>query len=126
MTDLSEFQGDPALSLPSTPVESRRTMTATRADLADAVYRKVGLSRAESAAIVETVLGEMADAIARRENVKLSSFGTFRLRSKGTRVGRNPKTGVEVPIMPRWVIVFKPSNVMRAIVNGLDPKGVRD
>ena len=94
--------------------------TVTRADLAEAVYQKVGLSRSESAALVEAVLTEMCDCLARGETVKLSSFGSFVVRSKGERVGRNPKTGVEVPIEPRHVMVFKPSNVLKARINGLD------
>jgi integration host factor subunit alpha len=92
--------------------------TVTRADLSEAVYQKLGLSRAESAELVEAVLGEISDCILRGENVKLSSFGSFIVRDKGLRVGRNPKTGVEVPIEPRRVMVFKPSNVMKARVNG--------
>jgi integration host factor subunit alpha len=100
--------------------------TITRADLSEAVYQKIGLSRTESAALVETVLGEISDCILRGENVKLSSFGSFIVRKKGLRVGRNPKTGVEVPIQPRLVMVFKPSNVMKARVNGLDAAGEDD
>lgn len=92
--------------------------TVTRADLAEAVYQRVGLSRTESAALVEMVLSEMADALSRGEVVKLSSFGSFVVRSKGERVGRNPKTGVEVPITPRRVMVFKPSNILKSRVNG--------
>lgn len=118
MNDTSDFLASrPPAPAPSS-TNARLPKTATRADLADAVYRKMGLSRAESSALVEMVLGEIATAIARGENVKLSSFGSFRIRSKGTRIGRNPKTGVEVPITPRRVIAFKPSNVMKAIVNG--------
>lgn len=94
--------------------------TVTRADLAEAVYQKVGLSRTESAALVEAVLSEMCDSLARGEMVKLSSFGSFVVRDKGERVGRNPKTGVEVPIAPRRVMVFKPSNVLKARINGID------
>lgn len=97
--------------------------TVTRADLADAVYESVGLSRAESAEFVELFLNEVSDAIFRGENVKLSSFGSFVVRSKGQRVGRNPKTGVEVPITPRRVIVFKPSNKLKARVNRQDDAG---
>ena len=115
---MSDFVATPIVSAPASQPQSRRPGTATRADLADAVYRTLGLSRAESATLVEMVLQEMSDAVARGENVKLSSFGSFRVRSKGTRIGRNPKTGVEVPITPRRVIAFKPSNVMKAIVNG--------
>jgi integration host factor subunit alpha len=101
---------------PEDPAAAGRTLT--RADLTDAVYRRVGLSRSESAALVESVLDEIRDAIVRGETVKLSSFGSFVVRSKGERVGRNPKTGVEVPITPRRVMVFKPSNTLKAAING--------
>jgi integration host factor subunit alpha len=94
--------------------------TVTRADLSEAVYQKVGLSRTESAALVELVLDELCDCLAQGESVKLSSFGSFVVREKGERVGRNPKTGIEVPIEPRRVMVFKPSNVLKARINGLD------
>lgn len=87
--------------------------TITRADLAEAVYRKVGLSRTESAQLVEMVLDEICDAIVRGETVKLSSFATFQVRSKNERIGRNPKTGEEVPILPRKVMTFKASNVLK-------------
>ncbi|CAN7467861.1 integration host factor subunit alpha [Bosea sp. LjRoot237] len=97
--------------------------TITRADLCEAVYQKIGLSRTESSKLVETVLDEICDAVARGENVKLSSFGSFVVRDKGERIGRNPKTGVEVPIEPRRVMVFKPSNVMKARINGLNGAG---
>ncbi len=92
--------------------------TVTRADLAEAVYQRVGLSRTESAELVETVLAEISEVLVSGENVKLSSFGSFLVRSKSERIGRNPKTGVEVPITPRRVMVFKPSNIMKARVNG--------
>lgn len=92
--------------------------TITRADLSEAVYQKLGLSRAESSELVETVLREISDTLAKGETVKLSSFGSFVVREKGERIGRNPKTGVEVPITPRRVLVFKPSNVMKARING--------
>lgn len=110
----------------SNRIGESRPRTVTRADLAEAVYQKVGLSRTESAALVEMVLDEMSDSIARGETVKLSSFGSFVVRSKGERIGRNPKTGVEVPITPRRVMVFKPSNILRARVNGLSGEGVED
>lgn len=103
-------------------LETSESRTITRADLAEAVYQKVGLSRAESAELVETVLQEMSDTIARGENVKLSSFGSFIVRAKGQRIGRNPKTGVEVPITPRRVMVFRPSNVLKARINGAGSK----
>ena len=92
--------------------------TVTRADLSEIVYQKIGLSRTESAELVQSVLDEICDAAARGETVKLSGFGSFVVRSKGERVGRNPKTGVEVPILPRRVMVFKPSNVLKAKING--------
>ncbi|HEV7259351.1 MAG TPA: integration host factor subunit alpha [Bosea sp. (in: a-proteobacteria)] len=97
--------------------------TVTRADLSEAVYQKIGLSRTESSKLVEAVLDEICDAVARGENVKLSSFGSFVVRDKGERIGRNPKTGVEVPIEPRRVMVFKPSNVMKARINGQAGEG---
>lgn len=96
--------------------------TVTRADLAEAVYQRVGLSRTESAELVEMVLSEMADALGKGDVVKLSSFGSFVVRSKGERIGRNPKTGIEVPITPRRVMVFKPSNILKSRVNGESPK----
>ncbi len=92
--------------------------TVTRADLSEAVYQRLGLSRAESAQLVEQVLKEICDCLERGENVKLSSFGSFVVRSKNERIGRNPKTGVEVPISPRRVMVFKASNVLKARING--------
>jgi integration host factor subunit alpha len=94
------------------------TRTITRADLAEAVYQRVGLSRTESAELVEMVLSEIADTVAGGETVKLSSFGSFVVRSKGERIGRNPKTGVEVPITPRRVMVFRPSNILKLRING--------
>jgi integration host factor subunit alpha len=100
--------------------------TITRAELSEAVYQKVGLSRTESSALVELVLREISDCLAKGETVKLSSFGSFVVRSKGERVGRNPKTGVEVPIEPRRVMVFKPSNIMKARINGLSADGIDD
>lgn len=92
--------------------------TVTRAELSEAVYQRIGLSRSESAALVELVLEEISASLARGDSVKLSSFGSFLVRDKGQRIGRNPKTGVEVPIEPRRVMVFKPSNIMKARVNG--------
>ncbi len=97
--------------------------TITRAELSEAVYQRVGLSRTESAALVELVLKEVSDCLAKGETVKLSSFGSFVVRDKGERVGRNPKTGVEVPIEPRRVMVFKPSNILKARINGLEAEG---
>ena len=112
---------------PPTPASQlHESRTLTRADLADAVYRAVGLSRSESASMVETVLGEIADVIASGETVKLSSFGSFLVRAKGERLGRNPKTGVEATIAPRRVIVFKASHVLKARINGAVPDGRDD
>ncbi|MEM9734521.1 MAG: integration host factor subunit alpha [Pseudomonadota bacterium] len=87
--------------------------TLTRADLSEAVYNKVGLSRSESSDLVEAVLEEICQAAIRGETIKLSSFGTFAIRSKNERIGRNPKTGEEVPITPRRVMVFRPSNILK-------------
>lgn len=87
--------------------------TLTRMDLSEAVFREVGLSRNESASLVEAVLGHMSDALAAGETVKISSFGTFSVRDKTARVGRNPKTGDEVPISPRRVLTFRPSHLMK-------------
>ncbi len=94
------------------------TGTLTRADLGEAVHAEVGLSRADSAQLVEQVLGKIGDALVDGRNVKISSFGTFVLRQKGQRLGRNPKTGQEVPIEPRRVLTFRPSQLMRDRING--------
>ncbi len=91
--------------------------TLTRADLADAIVRKVGLPRNESQELVELVLDEVSSTLARGEGVKLSSFGSFGIREKGERVGRNPKTGQEVPITPRKVLVSRPSNIMKTRID---------
>ena len=91
--------------------------TVTRAELTEAVYQEVGLSRNESADLVESVLGEISDALMRDELVKISSFGSFFVRQKGQRVGRNPKTGEEVPILPRRVLVFRPSHVLKKVID---------
>ena len=95
-----------------------RAGTLTRADLADVVHNEIGLSRAESASIVERILHHMCHALAEGENVKISGFGSFILRDKGERVGRNPKTGVEVPIAPRRVLTFRASQIMRDRIVG--------
>ncbi|MEQ1712541.1 MAG: integration host factor subunit alpha [Hyphomicrobium sp.] len=91
--------------------------TLTRADLAEAVVQKVGLPRNESQELVELVLDQISGRLADGEAVKLSSFGSFGIRQKGERVGRNPKTGKEVPITPRRVLVFRPSNIMKDRIN---------
>ncbi|GGE25927.1 integration host factor subunit alpha [Primorskyibacter flagellatus] len=87
--------------------------TLTRLDLSEAVFREVGLSRNDSAQLVESVLSHMSDALVAGEQVKISSFGTFSVRDKAARVGRNPKTGEEVPISPRRVLTFRPSHLMK-------------
>ncbi len=92
--------------------------TVTRANLAETIYTQVGLSRNESAELLETVLERLVSALQAGDSVKISGFGTFSVRQKGRRVGRNPKTGVEVPILPRSVLVFRPSQVLKARVNG--------
>jgi len=102
---------------PAPPLTAPRTVT--RVDLAEAVYRSVGLSRKESALLVQAVLDELADALISGEPVKLSSFGRFAVRAKPERLGRNPKTGVAVPITQRRVLSFKPSSVLKARINGL-------
>lgn len=94
--------------------------TITRADLGDAVYQEVGLSRNESAQLVEQVLDEICDALVAGQGVKISSFGSFSVRQKGQRTGRNPKTGEEVPILPRKVLVFRASNILKDRINGAD------
>ena len=92
--------------------------TLTRAHLSDAVYQEVGLSRHESAELVESVLSEIAASLSSGDSVKISSFGSFYVREKGRRMGRNPKTGEEVPILPRRVLVFRPSHVLKDRVSG--------
>jgi integration host factor subunit alpha len=87
--------------------------TLTRADIAEAVHKEVGLSRADSSAIIEQILNNMSYALESGENVKISGFGSFILRDKGQRVGRNPKTGIEVPIAPRRVLTFRASQLLR-------------
>ena len=114
--------GELGLSVAEHTVDaSQRTAqrTVTRVDLAEAVYRCVGLSRKESAILVQSVLDELADALIGGDSVKLSAFGRFLVRAKSERIGRNPKTGIEVPITQRRVMVFKPSNVLKARINGL-------
>ena len=94
---------------------ARRTIT--RANLGEAVYQEVGLSRNESADLVEAILEQISSALEREETVKISSFGTFTVRQKGQRIGRNPKTGEEVPILPRRVLVFRASQVLKNRIN---------
>jgi integration host factor subunit alpha len=114
--------GDLGLSVAEHKVDDpQRTAqrTVTRVDLVESVYRCIGLSRKESAILVQSVLDELAEALIGGESVKLSSFGRFLVRAKSERIGRNPKTGIEVPITQRRVMVFKPSNVLKARINGL-------
>ena len=106
-----------AASKAAKPVVARTAPTLTRADLAEALHLEIGLSRAESADLVEQVLDEITEALLDGGNVKLSSFGSFMLRRKGRRIGRNPKTGVEVPIEPRTVLTFRPSQLLRERIN---------
>jgi integration host factor subunit alpha len=91
--------------------------TVTRAQLAESVYQEVGLSRNESAQLVDVILEEISQALIKNEMVKLSSFGSFQVRSKAQRIGRNPKTGEEVPILPRRVLVFRASHVLKDKIN---------
>ena len=97
--------------------------TLTRAHLAENVYQQVGLSRAESAQFVDIILDEIAESLIEGEMVKLSTFGTFTVRQKGERIGRNPKTGVEVAIKPRKVLSFRASHVLKDRVNGIVSTG---
>jgi integration host factor subunit alpha len=96
-------------------------LTITRAHIAEMIYTQVGLSRNESADLLEDVLDRIATHLEHGESVKISGFGTFSVRQKGRRIGRNPKTGEEVPILPRRVLVFRPSHVLKAHVNGTTP-----
>lgn len=91
--------------------------TLTRSDLSEAVYREVGLSRNESSDLVESILARLSNALVEGDTVKISSFGTFSVREKGARMGRNPKTGEEVPIEPRRVLVFRPSHILKDQIN---------
>jgi integration host factor subunit alpha len=97
--------------------------TVTRAELCEVVYQKVGLSRSECAVLVELVLTEIMDCLERGETVKLSSFGSFAVRKKGQRIGRNPKTGIEVPISPRRVMVFKASEILKRAIQSRPANG---
>ena len=92
--------------------------TITRSQLSEAVYQEVGLSRNESAELLESILSKISETLAHEESVKISSFGSFSVRRKGQRIGRNPKTGEEVPILPRKVLVFRPSQVLKARISG--------
>ncbi len=96
--------------------------TLTRMDLSESVFREVGLSRNESAELVESVLDHISDALVDGESVKISSFGTFSIRDKNERIGRNPKTGEEVPIAPRRVLTFRPSHLMKERVDAGNKK----
>lgn len=109
---------EPAPNSANSQLAAASGNTVTRAHLAETIYTQVGLSRNESADLLESVLSRISDALENGISVKISGFGTFSVRQKGRRVGRNPKTGVEVPIMPRRVLVFRPSQVLRAHVNG--------
>ncbi len=91
--------------------------TITRAQLSEAVYQEVGLSRNESSDLLESVLSYITESLSKGDTVKISSFGSFSIRQKGERIGRNPKTGEEVPILPRKVLVFRPSQVLKSRIN---------
>lgn len=95
--------------------------TVTRTHLSDAVYQEVGLSKNESAELLNSILNKISDTLAAGDSVKISSFGSFSVRHKGQRAGRNPKTGEEVPVLPRRVIVFRPSQVLKSRINPPDP-----
>lgn len=93
--------------------------TTTRADIADALYGEIGLSRSESADLLESVISEITKSLVKGETVKISSFGSFSIRNKKQRIGRNPKTGEDAPISPRRVLTFRPSNILKDRVNGI-------
>lgn len=116
-SELSTESPRPAPGGPAA-AKAQKGRTVTRVNLAEAVYQQVGLSRKESAALVEMVLDEVTKRLVAGESVRLSAFGSFNVRHKGRRVGRNPKTGVEVPIRERRVLVFKSSNLLKARING--------
>ncbi|MCK5295509.1 MAG: integration host factor subunit alpha [Alphaproteobacteria bacterium] len=97
--------------------------TVTRADISEVIYKEVGLSRNESSDLLEMLLDEITVSLAKKETVKISSFGTFSVREKNLRMGRNPKTGEEVPILPRSVLSFKPSQILKDRINGKVSKG---
>lgn len=110
----------------ASPNETARKTT-TRADLLNAVYESCkGLSRAQARDIFEMALEEISEALVRGESVKLRSFGLFSVRAKRERIGRNPRTGIEVPIKPRRVLTFRPSPVLIASINGANPAAARD
>jgi integration host factor subunit alpha len=127
-SELSARSDTPPGPVPNGSVSAKPqgVRTVTRVNLAEAVYQQVGLSRKESAALVEMVLDEMTNRLVAGESVRLSSFGSFNVRHKGQRVGRNPKTGVEVPIKERRVLVFKSSNLLKARINGQLTQGNDD
>ena len=91
--------------------------TTTRSSLSEAVFKNVGLSRNESANLVDSVFSEILMSLIKGDDVKISSFGTFIVREKKERIGRNPKTGEEVPITARSVVTFRASNVLKSKVN---------
>ena len=115
-----------SLTLPESGPYGLVMNTVTRAHLAEQIYVQVGLSRNESADLLEHVLERLASVLEGGDSVKISGFGTFSVRQKGRRIGRNPKTGIEVPILPRSVLVFRPSQVMRASINGEKPPATDD
>lgn len=107
------------IDVPNAVRKNPDTTTVTRAQLAETIYEQVGLSRNESAGLLEMVLERISSALEAGVSVKISGFGTLSIRQKGPRIGRNPKTGVEVPIQSRRVLVFRPSQVLKAHINGL-------
>ena len=94
--------------------------TVTRADLSEALHEEIGLSRQECSGLVERVLDMIVETLERGETVKLSGFGVFQVRDKRARMGRNPKTGEPAAIIPRRVISFRASQLMKAKVDGAE------
>ena len=103
--------------LSPTDAPSRDSGSVTRADLVDAVLRRVGLSRVESAGIVDAVLTEIIDVIVSGEDLKLKSFGSFHVLSKKERPGCNPRTGIPATVSARRVVTFKPFDILCARIN---------
>ncbi len=95
----------------------------TKADLVESVYLKTGFSKKESAEIVETVFDLMKNTLESGEKIKIAGFGNFVVKDKSTRRGRNPQTGEEIEISSRRILTFKPSQILKASINGVEDEG---
>ncbi len=94
--------------------------TVTKADIVEKVYDKIGFSKKEASELVEMVFDSLKETLQRGEKVKISGFGNFLVRGKKERVGRNPQTGDQIKISARRVLTFRPSQVLKAMLNGED------